>query len=264
MAILPSRRSARGLITVLHGLFDLLVLTVILVLVAFALYAMWDSRQVYQAADARQYAIYKPTEEGGASFLELRTLNPEVFAWLTVYGTSIDYPVVQGANNEKYVITDVYGNYSLSGSIFLDYLNDQGFEDFNSILYGHHMEQQAMFGAIGLFGERSFFEERAYGSLHYNGEDHGLEFFAFVHTDAYDSGIFAPRMQGEAAQQAYLNRIWDQATYTRDIQVTTQDHLLLLSTCSTDSTNGRDILIARITDQAFPDVFAKAELSLSD
>ncbi|MCG4817374.1 class B sortase, partial [Collinsella aerofaciens] len=79
------------------------------------------------------------TAEGGLSFEQLKELNPEVFGWLTVYGTNIDYPVTQGKDNWKYVNTNALGEYSLSGAIFLDYTNRKDFQDFNSILYGHHM-----------------------------------------------------------------------------------------------------------------------------
>ena len=185
-------------------------------------------------------------------------MNPEVFSWLTVYGTNIDYPVTQGEDNMKYVNTNAEGSYSLSGSIFLEYENSRDFSDFNSILFGHHMEKQAMFGEIGLFSDKDYFNARLYGSLYYNGTDHGLEFFAFLHTDAYDASVFAAGVSGEA-RQVYLNGLLDKAAFTRDIGVTAEDQIVLLSTCSAESTNGRDILVARITDELFDDAFKTNE-----
>lgn len=251
-----ANRAGKIAVKGINSLVDFSVLVMILALVAVALYAIWDSDQVYKAADSKQYSIYKPSaEENSLSFLELQALNPDVFAWLTVYGTHIDYPIAQSTDNEKYVVTNVFGDYSLSGTIFLDSRNNNQFKDFNSILYGHHMEKQAMFGEIGAFSDQSFFEARTYGNLYYSGKNHGLEFFAFVHTDAYDNSIFAPRIQGDKAQQAYLKNLLEKAMYTRDVGVSIEDRILLLSTCSTDSTNGRDILFARITDKTYPDTF---------
>ena len=244
-----------------NSLVNFAVLAAILLLLAFGCYALWDSDQVFNAADAAQYEIYKPTVENeGKSFGELQAINPEVFSWLTVYGTNIDYPVTQGGDNMKYVNTGAEGNYSLSGSIFLDCGNSRDFSDFNSILFGHHMEQQTMFGEIGLFSDKNYFNARLYGSLYYNGMDHGLEFFAFLHTDAYDTSVFAAGVQGEG-RQAYLNGLLDKATFTRDIGVTAEDRIVLLSTCSAESTNGRDILIARITDDTFDDAFKPTEIN---
>lgn len=254
-----AQNMAKKAVRTANSLVNFAVLAAILLLLAFGCYALWDSNQVYNAANAAQYEIYKPTVENeGKTFQELQAMNPEVFSWLTVYGTNIDYPVTQGGDNMKYVNTNAEGSYSLSGSIFLDYENSRDFSDFNSILFGHHMEKQAMFGEIGLFSDKDYFNARLYGSLYYNGTDHGLEFFAFLHTDAYDASVFAAGVSGEA-RQAYLNGLLDKATFTRDIGVTVKDRIVLLSTCSAESTNGRDILVARVTDELFDDAFKTNE-----
>lgn len=107
-------------------------------------------------ADTNRYEVYKPTEDKSKSFEELQALNPEVIGWVTVDGTHIDYPVTQASDNDKYVNTDAEGKYSLAGSIFLDYRNQKDFTDFNSILYGHHMADHAMFGDLADFKNRTF------------------------------------------------------------------------------------------------------------
>jgi sortase B len=193
-------------------------------------------------------------ENEGKSFAELQSINPEVIAWLTVYGTNIDYPVTQGKDNIKYVNTNAEGKSSLTGSIFLDQANNKDFSDFNNILYGHHMEKKAMFGEIGTFSDRTVFDGHRYGNLHVDGKDKGIEFFAFVHTDAYDSAVFSANVEGEA-RQVYLDYLLEKALYKRDIPVSADDKIILLSTCSADSTNGRDILVGRITDKVFADPF---------
>ena len=254
-----AQNMAKKAVRTANSIVNFAVLAAILLLLAFGCYALWDSDQVYNAANAAQYEIYKPTvENGGKTFQELQVINPEVFSWLTVYGTNIDYPVTQAGDNMKYVNTNAEGSYSLSGSIFLDYENSRDFSDFNSILFGHHMEKQAMFGEIGLFSDKDYFNARLYGSLYYNGTDHGLEFFAFLHTDAYDASVFAAGVSGEA-RQAYLDGLLDKAAFTRDMGVTVKDRIVLLSTCSAESTNGRDILVARITDELFDDAFKTNE-----
>jgi len=252
--------TARKAIRHANGIVDTAVLIAVLLLVAIGCYAMWDSKQVHQAASAANYAVYKPTDEAdGHSFEELRAINPEVFGWLTVYGTHIDYPVTQGPDNMKYVNTNAEGQYSLSGAIFLDSNCEQDFSGFPSILYGHHMEKNAMFGEIGLFAEKNYFDARRYGMLYYGGQEHGLEFFAFVHADAYDGAVFKANIAGKDARQAYLDMLLRTAIYTRGIQVTADDRLVLLSTCSSRSTNGRDILVGRITDTIWENTFKSDE-----
>lgn len=250
-----THKAARRVIRVVDQIVNLCTLLFMLLLLAFGGYAMWDSRQLYNQADAARYDIYKPSaEDEGKSFGELQVLNPDVFAWLTVYGTHIDYPVVQGESNLSYINTNAEGEYALSGSIFLDSKGKRDFSSFNSILYGHHMEKQRMFGDLELFREENYFQIRQYGNLYYDGVDHGLEFFAFAHVDAYDTLAFSTNDFGNNAQN-YLNHIFKNAVQLRDIGITAQDRILVLSTCSSESTNGRDLLLARISEQTFEDNF---------
>ena len=247
----------RKAIRITNELINLFVLFVFLLLIVFSCYAIWDSSQIFSTASATNYEIFKPTvEQEGASFTELRAINPDVFAWLTVYGTNIDYPVVQTDNNITYVNTDARGKHSLSGAIFLDYRNGANFSDFSSILYGHHMDNQVMFGEIASFADEDYFNARKYGSLYIDGKEHGLSFFAFLHADAYDFDVFRTDIVTEDEKSAYLALLLDMALHIRpDVPISIDDRIVLLSTCSTDSTNGRDILLALITDEIQDDPF---------
>ena len=231
---------------------DRVIQIVMIVVLLFGLYSLWDSHQVYQAADAANYTVYRPTAEDPVSFEELQVMNPEVFAWLTVNDTPIDYPMTQTDNNEKYINTNAEGQYTLSGAIFLDYRNSQNFEDFNSVVYGHHMEKKKMFGALSDFADKEYFDNHKYGNLYYGGRDHGLEFFALILTDAYDEILFTPDVKSEEEKEALLNHILSKAMYTRDISVTLDDRIVLLSTCTSSITNGRYMLVGRITDDVYP------------
>ena len=250
-----SRRAVR----IASSVVNIIILTAIVLLLAFSGYALWDSKQVYALADAQQYEKFKPTDsDGGLSFQELQKINPDVFAWLDVYGTHIDYPVVQGPDNQKYIDTNAEGHYSLTGALFLDYRNKKDFSDFASIIYGHHMEKKTMFGEIGLFANTNYFNVRRYGTLYYDGKEHGLEFFAFIRADAYDERVYQTKFDGASGRQAYLDLLLDHALHVRsEVPVTTDDRIVLLSTCSASGTNARDILIGRLTDTVNPDPFVK-------
>lgn len=256
----PERAAGIGVkaVRMAHRAVNLAVLIAVLVLFAVCCYALWDSAQTYQAADAKRYEVYKPTAENeGKSFTELRELNPEVSAWLTVYGTNIDYPIAQGPDNMKYVNTDAEGNPSLSGAIYLDYRNSPDFSDMSNIIYGHHMKKNVMFGDLGLFAEKTYFDERRYGNLYYGGSDHGLEIFAFLKADAYDTDVFRAGAKDTGARDAYLSLLLDKAELTRDISLNDDDRILLLSTCSPNETNERYIVLAKISDAVFEDIFGE-------
>ncbi|MCL2046011.1 MAG: class B sortase [Oscillospiraceae bacterium] len=244
-----AKRIGKKTISIANMIINNTVLIAIVVLVAFATYALWDSKQLHQTADKSNYAAYRPTEEDeGKSFKELQEINSEVIAWLTVYGTNIDYPMTQGPDNMKYVNTSAEGYYSLSGAIFLDYNNNKDFSDFNSIIYGHHMAKKVMFGEIGEFADKDMFDSHEYGNLYVNEKDYEIEFFAFLHVNAYDSTVFYANVRDED-REAYLENLLEKAMYIRDIGVTIDDRIILLSTCSDNSTNGRDILVGRLREK---------------
>ena len=239
-----------------NSVVDAVLLVAVLFLLAIGCYALWDSDQVSRAADATQYQIFKPSDEiGELSFQELQAINPEVFAWLSVYGTNIDYPVVHSDDDFKYVNTNAKGEYSLSGAIFLSSGCSKDFADFSSIINGHHMEKKRMFGEIGLFSEKKYFDDRRYGNLFYQGREHGIQFFAFLHADAYNYAVFRTKIEGEEAQQDYLDLLLSLATHTREVKVSAGDRIVLLATCSSASTNGRDILVGKITDEVYENTF---------
>jgi sortase B len=259
---MKARTVGKWAIKLANAIINLLVTTIAALLIAYAAYALWDSTQIYRSADKSNYVAYKPTAANeGKSFGELQALNPEIFAWLSVYGTNIDYPVTQGQDNVKYVNTNAEGLYSLAGAIFLDCNNDKGFNDFNNILYGHHMAKKAMFGEIGMFSEKEIFDARRYGNLYFDMKDHGIEFFAFIHCDAYDTEVFTANIVEAEARRSYLENLWANAIYGRDIGVTIADRVIMLSTCSSSSTNGRDILIGKITDETYADPFLGLEIN---
>ena len=73
----------------------------------------------------------------------------------------------RGKENYEYLNKDPYGEFSLSGSIFLDARNDPDFKDDYSLIYGHHMEKGAMFGALDDFQDRAYFDQRRSGTVSY-------------------------------------------------------------------------------------------------
>lgn len=119
-------------------------------------------------------------------------------------GTGIDYPVVQGATNMDYVNRDVYGDFSLSGlRFFSDSRCAADLTDPYTVIYGHHMDNSAMFGDVARFAEADYFAAHPAGSISLPDAAYTIELFACVVTDAYDTAIITagalPRRRGGAA-----------------------------------------------------------------
>lgn len=257
-------RVARALVNGASRLFGAVVFVALFAMLIIGLYAIWDANAVYRAADATRWQAYVPEKDDHGSYDELVAINPDVVGWLDIYGTHISYPLVQGSNDSEYLNKDASGSYSLSGSIFLDARNAADFTDFNTIIYGHHMDHDAMFGEIGNFADAEYFNAREYGSLYVGkgpdaGTTFGLRIVAFIHADAYDGTIYRPGVEGAAEQQAYLAHLLAQATNKRalDAGVAGGERIVLLSTCSDASTNARSIVVAAVERTVHANTFAE-------
>ncbi len=191
---------------------------------------------------------YKPADDGsqGLSFAELMELNPDVCAWITIDDTHVDYPVVQGEDDNEYINKNVYGEFALSGSIFLSCLNNRDFSDSYNLLYGHHMDGGAMFGDIARFTDYRYFDRHRTGTLYLPGRTAQIELFACVKADAYDTVIFHPDAQPRGDVSSLLEHIDNNAVCYRDIKLDPGDYIIGLSTCSEAETNGRIILFGRL------------------
>lgn len=169
-----------------YVLLVLLVLLGVIVLAAGGyLFHVWEG---YHEAFAgyqklKKFIIEKPNVEkeyGGQpenqeeseenlpkiDFDGLRTINGDIVAWIQIPGVGVDYPVVQGKDNEHYLHYTFDGKANKAGSIFLDYRNRADFTDSKVILYGHNMKDGSMFSNLKKFQDAGFRKEQG-RVLHY-------------------------------------------------------------------------------------------------
>ena len=188
----------------------------------------------------------------GAPFEELQAINPDVNGWINVPGTAIDYPLVQGENNNSYINKDVYGNFALAGSIFLDSRNDNYYTDPYSLLYGHNMSKHRMFGDVNLFKDETFFNEHTTAELYLPDRLHTLITLSCVVTKASDTLIFNPEIWQKMDAEQYPDSVRENALYVNEdgmaalqgmIESGIQPRILALSTCSDEFTEARTILL---------------------
>ena len=103
----------------------------------------------------------KAVEKHSQNAIETRFhQNPDVFAWLTVEGTRIDYPVAQHPRDDTYYLShDIDGKETYYGAIFTELVNKKTFEDPVTVIYGHAMLDDSMFGSLDYFAKPAFFKE---------------------------------------------------------------------------------------------------------
>ena len=255
-----SPKTEHRIVRSLSRAVDNTVLLTLLVCLFLAGYSLWDTRQVDAAADPARYETFRPTADDTKSFEELRAMNSDVIGWLTIYGTSIDYPLVKAQkDNLEYMSRNPEGKWESSGSLYVDVQNRADFSDFNTIIHGHHMAEHKMFGDLDLFTDLQFFNEHQYANLYFNNQNHGLEIFAVLKTDNSTSIIGRPNVKGETAQENMLKLIREEQLYGRDISVTTSDHIVVMATCNVGVTNGRYIVVGKLLDHEVANPFPEEE-----
>lgn len=221
---------------------DYALLILFLLLFLIGLYTMYDTLIIYNAARGADLRAFRPmVREDGGYVWDMSALTDDVVAWLTIDDTEIDYPVMQGVDNSEYLNKNPYGEYSLSGSLFLDARNSPDFTDPYSLIYGHHMERGRMFGALDEFLDENYLDEHRTGTLTTPDKMYDLEIFACLEADASESAIFAPT---EAT--GTLEYVRDNAIVWRE---PTGDRLLAMSTCKFPQTSERIIVFGVIKDE---------------
>jgi sortase B len=236
-----------------NRLVNIVIAILLIIALLYGGFGLWDTWNIYNNAGVDSDLLkYKPTATGedtpNPSLSDLQKINPDVCAWLTVDDTNIDYPVVQGRTNLEYVNQAVDKSFSLSGSIFLDCNNSRDFSDCYSLIYGHHMDGDVMFGEIPYFMKSNYFESHTTGTIFTLEHTFYIKWFACLKTDAYDTKIFNPKKYtDEKTMSNLLDYINSKATQYRDIGVTASDRLVALSTCESATTNGRIILFGRLS-----------------
>jgi len=234
----------KKVIKILDKTLDTAVMLVCVLLLLIGVYSVADNLYVYSNASDRGILEYKPD-------LDLTlTESPEVqisanqAAWLCIYDTNIDYPVMQGADNIEYLNTDPYGEFSLGGSIFLDYRCSSDLSDEYSLIYGHHMEHGVMFGSLDDFADRAFFDAHREGRIVTKDKKYDIELFAVASAMATDKTLFSPIGRTGTQITEYLREhsiIYDQPEAGLPI--------IALSTCSGDTLMSRLLVFGVLKPQ---------------
>lgn len=174
----------------LNILYENVLIFCIFIFMLIDLYVMYDKFYIYMHSGNRELLKYKPVI--GEYIKDESPISEDMVAWLTVDNTKIDVPVMQTVENVTYLSTDPFGNYSVSGSIFLDY-RCNGFDDNFSIIYGHHMDYGQMFGGLEKFLNEDYLKKHTSGTLIVTGKNNteiSIEIFAAMRTSARNNIIY--------------------------------------------------------------------------
>ena len=161
---------------------------------------------------------------------ELQRSNQEVIGWIYIPNTKINYPLMQTGDNDTYLHTTWDGKYYAAGSIFLETRCSSDLKDFNTIVYGHNMANDSMFGSLKRYRDYDYYKEHPYIYIATNDEVYRYEVFssyeAGVQTDTYRLR-FTSYEKLQALHHYINSSVWD-----AELTPTSDDYILTLSTCT--------------------------------
>ncbi len=175
----------------------------------------------------------------------LRAVNPHVIGWILIPETKINYPLMQGEDNDYYLKHTWEGKRNAVGSIFLECQSSPDLTDFNTIVYGHNMNNGSMFAGLRKYSSEWYRQNHPYVYIASDLGVYRYEVFAFYQAPV-DSLTYALSFPSDADRTAFLNHAAASAQQDSGIQPEITDRILTLSTCSGAGYTNRWVVQARL------------------
>lgn len=195
--------------------------------------------------------VEKP--DNPVDFAALTAKNPDVCGWISIGGTTIDYPILQSGDDTEenfYLTHDLERKYKFAGSVYIQRCNNNEFLDRNTVIYGHDLADGTMFTPLRKYRNADFFKTNDTIKIYKKGHILTYKIFsAFVYDDRHIINSFD--FSSEEGYQAFLDECLHPKSLAKnvreDIPVTVKDKIITLSTC-TDVASERYLVCAVLTD----------------
>lgn len=171
-------------------------------------------------------------------FEALQKVNSDIYAWIYIPGTKVNYPILQSGDDKEedyYLDHNLDGSEGLPGCIYTQKRNSIDFSDPNTVVYGHNMKDGSMFKGLHDFQDAAFFQENQYIYIYTPQENYIYRIFAAYR---YDNRLILEYYNDFRDQQTfavYLEEILSQqnsvCNLNKDVEVTSEDKIITLSTC---------------------------------
>lgn len=183
-------------------------------------------------------------EKFRVDFDELMKINDDTVGWIRFYKepSQINYPVVQGEDNDLYLHKTFSANENTLGAIFVDAAASSDFTDKNTIIYGHRMKDGSMFRKLEEYKDKDFWKENPYFYI-YTPDGKEITYKIYSVGQVLDtSDTYLTSFAGEEDYQKFLDMTMKEADYDTGVKVTTDDTIVTLSTCTAASDENRFVV----------------------
>ena len=182
-------------------------------------------------------------------FNKLINKNPDTIGWIKVLGTDINYPVVQTNNNDFYLTHSFDKSYNKAGWIFADYINKNlknNELDKNTIIYGHNRQNNSMFGTLSNVFKEEWLSNKENHYINFSTLNNNMVWEVFsTYTIEKEEYYIQSNFSSDEEYISFLNTIKNRSTYKYDVNISKEDKILTLSTC-TNVGKGRTVLHAKL------------------
>lgn len=183
---------------------------------------------------------------------EYENIKNDYKAWLTLFDSPIDYPVMQGEDNLHYTCHNLYGKDGLAGTIFLDKDNSQDLSNSYNVIYGHDLYNRAMLGSLEYYREKDYYNSHRTGMIVSDNNIYDLTAFAVVETSAYENQIYTVGSKAKSIKKYLIKKEGVNNSETKIINfdksvAKSSDKIVALSTCCKGEADDRLVVFFKMT-----------------
>lgn len=227
-----------------------IIILILLCVACYSGYKVFDGLNTYMTGastydDIRSEAETKADAGGPIDFDKLKEINGDIVAWLICPDTVIDYPVCQANDNYFYLYHLSDRTENACGSLFIDFNNDFGFMDSNTIIYGHHMADGSMFNCLTDYESQEYYNTHPVMDLYTPEKTYRVEIFSGYVTPG-DSDSYTISFSDQESFSDWLTEIISKSDFTSDVKVESSDKVITLSTCTTALDERRYVLHGKL------------------
>lgn len=168
----------------------------------------------------------------------LKAQNDDVIAWVYCKDTPINYPIVKGEDNAQYLYRLLDGSNNSSGTLFADFRGSGDFSDLNTVIYGHNMKNNSMFGILPEYRKQDYYEKHPVWYLATPQKNYMVELVSGYVTPSDDSLYNVESNEVEQLQSAIKN-----SKFSSNVEILDTDRFITFSTCSYEYESARFVLL---------------------
>lgn len=180
-------------------------------------------------------------------FDALKATSADAMGWIYQPDTVINYPIAHTDNNFYYLNHILGDTYNANGTIFVDTKCATDFSDKNTLIYGHNMNDGSMFASLRNYRDAAYYPEHPVLYISTPEKNYRLELFTGFVT-APDSDTYAYKFEEDEQFMHYIETVKAQSTFKSDVEVTAEDKLVTLSTCTYEFEDARYVVIGKLVE----------------